>query len=229
MPSTDVEGTWHRQPRGHGFYLAGRTDASAATDLAQWITDPDETELAVVTGSPGTGKSSLLALMTLLADDATRDNLLRHTTTTSIAHQAAHRCPERPISSPFTPGASMPIRSGRIATDPNWTRTGHTHLELLRNNASPPGADSFGRRGRRGYTKPHSVRDDLLPPLTQCGVRVVFRRTTTRSAAPDMPAMTSTLDTAAQAPTAATKPVPSHLPSRRSCDRSPRRIFLVAR
>ena len=200
-------------PAATGFYLAGRTGRlRAATDLAQWITDPDETELAVVTGSPGTGKSSLLALMTLLADDATRDNLLRHTTTTSLVHQAAQSLPgATDIVAIHARGLNADQIGARIATDLELDAHGaHSLLELLRNNASPPGrivlVDAVDEA-----TKPHSVRDDLLLPLTQCGVRVVFGARRHVLPPPDMPAMTLDLDTAAYHDPAALTDYISHL------------------
>jgi hypothetical protein len=60
-----------------GFYLTGRTGRiRAAEDLARWMTGPGHDGLAVVTGSPGTGKSALLALPVLLAQSSWREDLL---------------------------------------------------------------------------------------------------------------------------------------------------------
>ena len=79
---------------GAGFYLTGRTGrVNAAVDLAQWITDPDAGNLAVLTGSPGTGKSALLSLPALLTNPAGRKLLLTNTPQGSLAHQIADVLP----------------------------------------------------------------------------------------------------------------------------------------
>ncbi|MGW0885854.1 caspase family protein [Streptomyces sp. NPDC002671] len=60
-----------------GFYLTGRTGRiKAAEDLATWMTGPQGGGLAVVTGSPGTGKSTLLSLPVQLVRSARREQLL---------------------------------------------------------------------------------------------------------------------------------------------------------
>ncbi|MGP4090316.1 AAA family ATPase [Streptomyces sp. KR55] len=60
-----------------GFYLTGRNGRiKAAEDLATWMTGPQGGGLAVVTGSPGTGKSTLLSLPVQLVHDASRKQLL---------------------------------------------------------------------------------------------------------------------------------------------------------
>ena len=60
-----------------GFYFTGSTGrVRAAEDLAGWLTRREDGGLAVVTGSPGTGKSALLALPVLLAQPSYRAELL---------------------------------------------------------------------------------------------------------------------------------------------------------
>jgi hypothetical protein len=52
-----------------GFYVTGRSGrVRVVEDLARWMRDPDREGLAVVTGSPGSGKSAMLALPVLLSD-----------------------------------------------------------------------------------------------------------------------------------------------------------------
>jgi WD40 repeat protein len=61
-----------------GSYLTGVTGRRrAAEHLADWITGPEPDRLAVITGSPGTGKSALLSLPVLLSRQAGRGDLLR--------------------------------------------------------------------------------------------------------------------------------------------------------
>lgn len=57
-----------------GLYLAGRDGrVRAAARLADWMNDPQGSGLAVVTGSPGCGKSTLMAIPALLTgSEATR-------------------------------------------------------------------------------------------------------------------------------------------------------------
>ncbi|WP_342661668.1 WD40 repeat domain-containing protein [Rhodococcus ruber] len=78
-----------------GFYLTGRTGRlRAAADLTWWITNPDGGDVAAVTGGPGTGKSTLLALPALLTDPAGRHTLLSGTAEGSLAHTTAAKLPE---------------------------------------------------------------------------------------------------------------------------------------
>jgi WD40 repeat protein len=60
-----------------GFYVTGRIGRiRVVEDLARWIRDPDSHGLAVVTGSPGSGKSTMMALPVLLSDARRRDTLV---------------------------------------------------------------------------------------------------------------------------------------------------------
>jgi WD40 repeat protein len=75
-----------------GFYLAGVTGrVRAAEDLAIWMADQGRTGLAVMTGSPGTGKSALLALLARLTEPANRDELLLGADNSAIIRRAADR------------------------------------------------------------------------------------------------------------------------------------------
>ena len=79
---------------GAGFYLTGCTGrVQAAADLARWITDSAAGHLAFVTGSPGTGKSALLALPILLSRSATRDTVLQGSPEGSLVHRTAEWLP----------------------------------------------------------------------------------------------------------------------------------------
>ncbi|MGI5399152.1 caspase family protein [Streptomyces sp. CA-135486] len=80
---TVAEQHWLSRLRGtpqestNGFYLTGRTGRiRAAEDLAKWMTGPQRGGLAVVTGSPGTGKSALLSLTVYLSRGPDRERLL---------------------------------------------------------------------------------------------------------------------------------------------------------
>ena len=60
-----------------GFYVTGRTGrVRVVEDLSAWMRQPGDHGLAVVTGSPGCGKSAMLALPVLLTDPERRDTLL---------------------------------------------------------------------------------------------------------------------------------------------------------
>jgi WD40 repeat protein len=77
-----------------GFYLTGRTGRlRAAQHLAAWIADPGPGGLAIVTGSPGTGKSALLALPVLLTQPAVRTDLLRRAEPGSLVQRTADLLP----------------------------------------------------------------------------------------------------------------------------------------
>ncbi len=77
-----------------GFYLTGKTGRlRAAEDLITWMRDPGPKGLAVVTGSPGTGKSALLALPVLLTETSQREELLHAATPGSLIERAAGLLP----------------------------------------------------------------------------------------------------------------------------------------
>jgi WD40 repeat protein len=73
-----------------GAYLTGKVGwVLAAEHLAIWMTDPGSRGLAVVTGSPGTGKSTLLSLPVLLTQQARREDLLRTAGPGSLVQRTA--------------------------------------------------------------------------------------------------------------------------------------------
>jgi WD40 repeat protein len=73
-----------------GFYVTGRRGRRRVVkDLASWMRDPDRGGLAVVTGSPGSGKSAMLALSVLLSGDQPRDVLVATAGQGSLVARAA--------------------------------------------------------------------------------------------------------------------------------------------
>jgi WD40 repeat protein len=83
-----------------GFYLTGRTGrVRASEDLARWMADPSRRGLAVVTGSPGTGKSAVLALVVLLSLPSERAVLLGAAEIAGFAQRTADLLPPGTVSS----------------------------------------------------------------------------------------------------------------------------------
>ena len=77
-----------------GFYFTGSTGrVRAAEDLAGWLTRRAGGGLAVVTGSPGAGKSALLALPVFLTEPTRRAELLRDAEPGSLLRWAAGLLP----------------------------------------------------------------------------------------------------------------------------------------
>lgn len=77
-----------------GSYLVGEAGRSlAAEHLVTWMTDPGSGGLAVVTGGPGTGKSTMLSLPVLLAQQAWREDLLGAAGPDSLIQRTAERLP----------------------------------------------------------------------------------------------------------------------------------------
>jgi hypothetical protein len=73
-----------------GFYVTGRTGRiRVVEDLAGWMRDQERDGLAVVTGSPGSGKSAMLALPVLLSDGQRRDALVAGADQGSLVARAA--------------------------------------------------------------------------------------------------------------------------------------------
>ena len=74
--STDPQATLHWRPRARGvaneaesgYRFRGRTQA--LTEIVDWLTRPPKPEVLVVTGSPGVGKSAVLARIVTTADAA---------------------------------------------------------------------------------------------------------------------------------------------------------------
>ena len=120
---TVAEQHWLSRVRGGpeesttGFYLTGRTGRlRAAEHLAAWMTDPGPEGLAVVTGSPGTGKSALLALPVLLTQRAWRADLLRGAEPGSLVQRTADLLPaDTPVVAVHARGLNTDQAAGAIA------------------------------------------------------------------------------------------------------------------
>ena len=100
-----------------GFYLTGRTGRlRALKHLAKWMTDPGPKNLAVVTGSPGTGKSALLALPVLLAAPSQRPDLLRAAARGSLIEYAATLIPaDAPVTAVHARGLNTDQTASAVA------------------------------------------------------------------------------------------------------------------
>jgi WD40 repeat protein len=99
---TVAEQHWRSKLRGTsestttGYYLTGSTGrVTAAREICRFIVDPAAGSLAVVTGSPGTGKSAMLALPVFLADPQGRDDLMSGARAGSLIDLTARLLPER--------------------------------------------------------------------------------------------------------------------------------------
>jgi hypothetical protein len=73
-----------------GFYVSGSTGrVRAVEDMAAWMHRPTDRGLSVITGSPGSGKSTILALPTLLSDVSGKQALLQGAPKGSLLAKAA--------------------------------------------------------------------------------------------------------------------------------------------
>ena len=124
-----------------GFYLTGRTGRRRATKrLAAWMTLPGTNGLAVITGSPGAGKSALLALPVLLANQSRRADLLRVAEPDSlIRHVAGQFDASAPVIAVHARGLNADQVAGRIAR--SLGRGDQTVSALLEDLESVPGDD----------------------------------------------------------------------------------------
>ena len=94
---TVAEQHWMTRLRGvpkdgttRGFYVTGRTGRiRAVEDLARWMREPGSGGLAAVTGSPGCGKSAVLALPVILTEVQRRKILLEGAEQGSLLARAA--------------------------------------------------------------------------------------------------------------------------------------------
>ncbi len=158
-----------------GFYLTGKTGRlRAAEHLAAWMTDPGPKDLAVVTGSPGTGKSALLALPVLLTDRFRRADLLRAADPGSLIQRTAGLLPAgTPVTAIHARGLNTDQAAGAIARA--LGREASTASALLED------LDTTPEHGRRVVivdavdeaTSPATLLGGLLVPLArQPGLQV---------------------------------------------------------
>jgi len=159
-----------------GFYLTGRTGRiRASEDLARWMTNAERGGLAFVTGSPGSGKSALLALPVFLSQASGRTDLLSAGEPSSLILRTAALLPlGTPDIAVHARGLNIDQVSDRIA-------------EGLDRHATSAGAligllDSVPERRHRVIVvdavdealSPSTLLDSLLVPLArQRGLKVV--------------------------------------------------------
>jgi WD40 repeat protein len=109
-----------------GFYVTGRTGRlRVVEDLAAWMGAPDGGGLAMVTGSPGCGKSTMLALPVLLTDPQRRDALVARAAPDSLVARAASLFDGLPVlgvhargMNPYQAAAAIAQPLGRSADNP---------------------------------------------------------------------------------------------------------------
>jgi WD40 repeat protein len=110
-----------------GFYVTGRTGRMRVIqDLAGWMRDPDRGGLAMVTGSPGSGKSAMLAMPVLLTDHAGRDALIAVMEQDSLVARASDLFDGLPVigvhargMNPYRAAAAIAKDLGRTADSPD--------------------------------------------------------------------------------------------------------------
>jgi WD40 repeat protein len=186
------------QESSTGFYLTGRTGRiRASEDLARWMTNPGREGLAVVTGSPGTGKSSLLALPVFLSRPAEREGLLRAARTSELVQRTAGLMPAGTVDvSVHAHGLTSDQAAIRMAQ--GLDRRADSASALLEDLDAAPGqgccviVDAVDEA-----ISPGTLLDSLLIPLARKpGIKVVIgarRHVLSRVGQPDL---TIDLDTA---------------------------------
>ena len=132
-----------------GFYVTGRTGRiQVIEDLAGWMRNPDSGGLAVVTGSPGTGKSAMLALPVLLTDGQGRDALVIGAEQDSLVARAADLFDALPVIGIHARGKNPNQVADAIAED--LGRSASSPEELLEKLEDDPETDVLDRGNRRG-------------------------------------------------------------------------------
>jgi len=112
----------------------------AADKLAEWIANPNLGQLAVVTGGPGTGKSTLLALPVLLTNPVGRENLLDDTGENSPARIVARRLRSgTAMVAVHARGLNIDKVAEQIAAGLGWTPPQPTTYSRLSKRTRPIG------------------------------------------------------------------------------------------
>ncbi len=178
-----------------GWYLTGKEGRIlAAQHLVTWMTDPGQHELAVVTGSPGTGKSTLLSLPVLLTERSRRKDLLRTAGTDSLIQRTADLLPaSTQLVAVHARGLNTNQAAGLLARA--LGRDGHSADALLRDlDAKPvPGNRVVVVDAADEATSPATLLGGLVVPLSrQPGIRVVLGAR--RHVLPDVPEAALSID-----------------------------------
>ena len=175
-----------------GFYVTGRTGRiRASEELARWMTDPGRTGLGIVTGSPGTGKSAVLALLVFLSQPSGREDLLRTAGANELIRRTAELMPSGI--------AAISVYARGLTTDQSATfiakgldRSAGSASALLED------LDTTPEQGHRVVivdaideaTSPGTLLDSLLIPMaSQHGIKVVIgarRHVLSRISQPDL-------------------------------------------
>jgi hypothetical protein len=174
---------WRSRVRGGpeqtttGSYLTGQDGRILAAErLATWMTGPRPRGLAIVTGSPGTGKSALLSLPVLLTQQTWRRDLLSTAEPGSLIYRTAELLPaDTPLVALHARGLNTDQAAGIIAQALGRDlRSAAALLESL-DEASPPGEHVVVIDAADEASSPATLLSSLALPLArQPGLRVVI-------------------------------------------------------
>ena len=162
-----------------GIYLSGQTGRRrAAHDIAAWMMDATQGNLAVVTGRPGTGKSTMLALPVLLSGPS-RDTLLSNARDNTLVHDVAEIVHEgMPLISVYARGLDIDQVAAEVSAGLGLLDEDLTTVQALRENlkaSSPPRAAVIVVDAVDESDASDTLRDALLIPLArEHGLRVLL-------------------------------------------------------
>jgi WD40 repeat protein len=174
---------WRSRVRGGpeetttGSYLTGQGGRILAAErLVTWMTGPRPPGLAVVTGSPGTGKSALLSLPVLLTQQTWRENLLSTAEPGSLIRRTAELLPaDTPIVAVHARGLNADQAAGIIAQALGRDLSSATALLESLDAAPPPSDRVLVIDAVDEAASPATVLSGLALPLArQPGLRVVI-------------------------------------------------------
>ena len=158
-----------------GFYITGRTGRMRVVeDLSAWMRQPGDQGLAVVTGSPGCGKSAMLALPVLLTDRERRQTLLAGADQSSLAARAADLFAGLPVFGLHARGLNLYEVAAAIAD--HFGRSADNPSDLLTdlNGRPEPSPRILVIDAVDEARDPDALLTSLLLPLArQAGLRVV--------------------------------------------------------